>query len=81
MRRACFSVTCLVLEIRLRPVRRDDSSRVLIGAAGRSCSDWPERVQAFGVRERAAIDNTRAGASGSLQSGYYKLIDDSCMIH
>ncbi len=42
------------LRLRLWPVRRDDSSRVLIGAAGmsrsdwrrRKCvrSDWPERV-------------------------------------
>ncbi len=26
------------------PVRRDDSSRVLIGAAGRSRSDWRRRT-------------------------------------
>ncbi len=42
------------VRIRLLPVRRDDSSRVLVGAAGlwrsdwrrRKCgrSDWPERV-------------------------------------
>ncbi len=30
--------------IRLWPVRRDESSRVLIGAAGRSRSDWRRRT-------------------------------------
>ncbi len=34
----------------------------------------PKRVQAFSVRVRAAIDSTRAGASGSLLSGYYNII-------
>ncbi len=29
-------------------------------------------MQAFSVRVRAAINSTRAGASGSLLSGYYK---------
>ncbi len=48
------------VRIRIWPVRRDDSSCVLIGAAGlwrsdwrrRKCgrSDWPECVKAFGVR-------------------------------
>ncbi len=39
--------------IRVWPVRRDDSSRVLIGAAGMWRSDWPARVQAFGVSARS----------------------------
>ncbi len=62
--------------IRLWPVRRDESSRVLIGAAGRSRSDWRRRTlgaligqsacRLLSVRVRAAIDSTRAGASGSL---------------
>ncbi len=56
--------------LRLWPVRCGDSSRVLIGTAGGSRSDWrsdwPERVQAFSARVRAAIDSTRAEASGSL---------------
>ncbi len=30
--------------LRLWPVRRDDSSRVLVGAAGRSRSDWRRRT-------------------------------------
>ncbi len=56
LREACVckrdALKCL--RIRLWPVRRDDSSRILIGAAGfsrsdwrrRKCgrSDWPERV-------------------------------------
>ncbi len=33
--------------LRLWPVRRDDSSRVLIGAAGRSRSDWRSWKVAF----------------------------------
>ncbi len=48
------------------------SGWVIRGCSDRRRSDWPERVQAFGVRVRAAIDSTRVGASGSLQSGYYK---------
>ncbi len=32
------------VRIRLLPLMRDDSSRVLIGAAGTWSSDWPERV-------------------------------------
>ncbi len=28
---------------------REDSPRLLIGAGGKCRSDWPERVQAFGV--------------------------------
>ncbi len=66
---------CLI--IRLWPVRRDDSSRVLIGAAGLWRSDW--RRQNVGALigqsacrhlgwARAAIDSTRARASGSLQA-------------
>ncbi len=72
MRLACFKRDAPKSpRLRLWPVRRDDSSRVLIGAAGRSRSDWRrrsdwlERVQAFSVRVRAAIDSTRAGARGS----------------
>ncbi len=51
------------LRIRLWPLSRADSSRVLVGAAGmwrfdwaqagRRRSDWPERVQAFGVSARS----------------------------
>ncbi len=39
--------------IRLWPLRRDDSSRVLIGAGGTWRSEWPRRVQAFGFRVRS----------------------------
>ncbi len=48
------------------------SGWVIRGCSDRRRSDWPERVQAFDVRVRAAIDSTRAVASVSLQSGYYK---------
>ncbi len=65
------------VKIRLWPLRRDDSLRVLIGAAGPRRSDLRRRdvgvligqsacrILAFA---REAIDSTRAGASGSLQS-------------
>ncbi len=63
--------------IRLWPLRRDDSSRVLIGAAGTWPSDWRRRdvgvligQSAYGLLAlaREAIDSTRAGASDSLHS-------------
>ncbi len=62
--------TCV--RIRLWPLRRDDSSRVMIGAAGVWRSDWRRRdvgalfgqttcrLMAFA---RKAIDSTRAGAT------------------
>ncbi len=40
----CKRVAPKCVRIRLWPLRRDDSSRVLIGAAGMRRSDWPERV-------------------------------------
>ncbi len=40
--RACVNV--MYVRIRLWPLWRDDSSRVLIGAAGRSRSDWRRRT-------------------------------------
>ncbi len=45
LREACvFKRAALkCVRIRLWPVRRDDSSRVLIGAAGMSRSDWRRR--------------------------------------
>ncbi len=43
------------VRIRLWPVRRGDSSRVLIGAAGMWRSDWPDRVQALGLARAASI--------------------------
>ncbi len=67
--------TCL--RIRLWPVRHEDSSRVLIGAAGLWRSDWRRRnLGALNgqsacrllVCARAAIDSTRARASGGLQA-------------
>ncbi len=33
-------------KIRVRPLRRDDHSGVLIGAGGTRLSDWPARVLA-----------------------------------
>ncbi len=39
--------------IRLWPLRRDDSSRALIGAGGMRRSDWLEHVWAFGVSARS----------------------------
>ncbi len=56
------------------------SGWVIRGCSDCIRSDWPERVQAFGVRVqafgvrvRAGIDSTRAGASVSLQSGIKKI--------
>ncbi len=53
------------VRIRLWPLKRDDNSRVLIGVAGMWHSDWPARVYSNDVSTR--IDNSRAGACGSLQ--------------
>ncbi len=41
-----------MFKIRLWSLRRDDSSRVMIGAGGTWLSDWPERMWAFGVHAR-----------------------------
>ncbi len=65
------------VRIRLWPVRRDDSSRALIGAAGLWRSDWRRRNVGALIGQsacrllactRAAIDSTRARASGSFQA-------------
>ncbi len=80
----CVSVTRRSDRIRLLPLRRDDRSRVLIGAAGIWRSDW--RRQNFGAvighyacrllaLAREAIDNTRAGDSGRLQAATPHLPD------
>ncbi len=59
------------------PLRRDDRSRALIGAAGMWRSDWRRRDVGALIGQsacrllalaREAIDGTRAGASSSLQS-------------
>ncbi len=59
------------------PLRRDDSSRVVIGVAGIWRSDWHRRHVGTLIGQsacrllalpREAIDSTRAGASGNLQS-------------
>ncbi len=64
------------VRIRLWPFRRDDSSRVLIGAAGMLRSDWRRRNVGALIGQRAcrllalareAIDSTRAAANGSSQ--------------
>ncbi len=61
----------------LWPLKRDDSSRGLVGAAGTWRSDWrrPDVGALIGqsacrllALARVAIDSTRAGASGSLHS-------------
>ncbi len=41
---ACMFNRYSPIRIRLWPLRRDDSSRVLIGAGVMWRSDWPERV-------------------------------------
>ncbi len=79
MRKACAYKrdvpTCV--RIRLWPLRHDDSSLVLIGAAGRWRSDWRRRDVGVLIGQsacrllaltREAVDSTRAEASGSLQS-------------
>ncbi len=71
------------LRIRLWPLKRGDSSNVLIGAAGLWRSYWRRRnVDAligqsacrFLALAREAIDSTRAGASGSLQAATTQVI-------
>ncbi len=71
--------TCV--RIRLWLLRLDDSSRVLIGAAGMWWPDWCRWNVGFLIGQstcrrlalaREAIDSTRAGASGSLQSAITK---------
>ncbi len=49
---ACKRDAPMYVRIRLWPLRREDSSRLLIGAAGTWRPDWPERVQAFGFSAR-----------------------------
>ncbi len=66
-----------VSRFRLWPLMRDDSSLVVIGAAGSWRSDW-RRLNVVALigqstcrllaLAREAIDSTRAWASGSLQS-------------
>ncbi len=77
MRRACNRDAPKCVRIRHWPLGRDDSSRVLIGAAGMWRSDWPWRNVDAVIGQgacrllalvREAIDSKRAGASGSLQS-------------
>ncbi len=67
----------MCVRIHLWPLRRDDSSRVLVDASGMWRSDWRRwnvgaligqsacRLLALA---REVIDNTCAGTSGSLQS-------------
>ncbi len=52
--RSCSAVAhgC-VNRIRFWPLRRDKRSRVLIGAGGTWCSDWPECVKVIDVRTRS----------------------------
>ncbi len=77
MRRACFNITRRCVSIRRWPLRRDDRSRVLIGAAGMWRSDWRRRNVGALIGEclyrllalaLEAIDGMRAGDSGSLQA-------------
>ncbi len=65
------------VRIHLWPLRCDDSSGALIGVAGMCRSDWRWRNVGALIGQntcrllalvREAIDSTRAGASGSLQS-------------
>ncbi len=65
------------VRIRLWPLMRDDSSRVLIDAAGVWPSDWRRRNLSALIGQsarrrlafaREAIDSTCARASGSLQA-------------
>ncbi len=71
------------VRVRLWPLRRDNSSHVLIGAAGSWRSDWRRRDVGtlIGQRacrllaiERVVIDSSHAEASGSLQSAATELI-------
>ncbi len=68
--------------IRFCPLRRDDSSRVLIGAAGTWRSDWRRHDVGVLIGQsacrllplaREAIVSTRGGASGSLHSAVTSL--------
>ncbi len=69
---AYFSVTRrYVSRTRLWPIRRDDSSRVLIRAGGTRRSDWPERVSALDVRARS--DRLYVQLVVSLSSGVEKV--------
>ncbi len=77
VKRACVSVTRRRVRIRLWPLTRDDSSRVLIGAAGIWHSDWRrwnggaligQRACRLLALARAAIDSTHAAASASVQA-------------
>ncbi len=52
LRSCSFVPRCYVNRIRLQPLRRDDHSRVLIGAGGTQRSDWPARVLAYDVSTR-----------------------------
>ncbi len=67
----------MCVKIRLWPLRRNDSSRVLIGASGMWRSDWRRRdVGALSGQSacrllalpREVIDSTRAKTNGSLHS-------------
>ncbi len=68
MRRADLSITrqC-VIRTRRWPLRRDDSSRVRIGADG-TCVLIGQSACRLLTGAREAIDSTRAGARGSLHS-------------
>ncbi len=79
MREACVfnrdAPKCV--KIRLWPIRRDNSSRVLIGAAGMWHLHWRRRNVGALIGQRAgrllalareAIDSTLAGANGSMQA-------------
>ncbi len=72
MRRACVSV-----RIRLLPLRRDGSSRVLIGAAGMRLSDWRRRNVGALLGQsacrhlalaRETIDSMRAGLATTIST-------------
>ncbi len=60
------------------PIRRDDSSHVLIGAVGMWRSDWRRRnvgsLNGQSACRVLAIDSTRAGAIGNLKSATTKLM-------
>ncbi len=77
VKRACVGVTRQSVRIHLWPLTRDDSARVLIGAAGMWRSDWRRRNMGApnGQRAcrllalaRAALDSTRAAACASVQA-------------
>ncbi len=73
----CKCDASMCVRIHLWPLRRDDSSHVLIGVAGSCRSDWRRGNVGVMIGQsacrllalaREAIDSTRAGASGILQS-------------